>query len=184
MCYNVVVRYMVYLLFEVSEMYESDTALQTCCFLGHREIREVEELKRQLYDKIVWLITKERVERFLFGSKSRFNSLCYELVTELKDIYPHIKRVYVRAEYPIVGEDYERYLLEGYEDTYYPASVCGAGRAAYVKRNVEMIERSCFCVFYYDEDYVTNGRKSGTKIAFDYAQKQRKKIYRFPLQDK
>ena len=180
MCYNVVIGYMVYLLFGVSEMYESDTALQTCCFLGHREICETEELKKQVYERIEQLVTEERVALFLFGSKSRFNSLCYELVTELKKKYPHIRRVYVRAEYPVIGEDYKRYLLECYEDTYYPASVCGAGRAVYVKRNMEMIERSHFCVFYYDELCVTKGRKSGTKIAFDYAKKHKTEIDRFP----
>ena len=44
-----------------------------------------------------------------------------------------------------------------------------------------MIDRSSFCVFYYDETYIPKGRKSGTKIALDYAIKHKKVIFQFPL---
>ena len=53
------------------------------------------------------LILNHDVEIFLFGSKSEFNSLCRDVVTELKGKHPHIKRVYVRAEYEEISEDYE-----------------------------------------------------------------------------
>ena len=152
-----------------------------CCFLGHREICETEELRSQLYGAIKALIINEKVDTFLFGSKSQFNNLCYTLVTELKGEYPHIKRIYVRAEFPVIREDYRAYLLECYEDTYYPEKMIGAGRSVYIKRNVEMIDRSSFCVFYYDETYIPKGRKSGTKIALDYAIKHKKVIFQFPL---
>ena len=72
----------------------------TCCFFGHRMINETEELKIKLIEIIKKLIADEKVDTFLFGSKSRFNSLSLEAVTEIKENYPHIKRVYVRAEYP------------------------------------------------------------------------------------
>lgn len=152
----------------------------TCCFLGHREICETKELKKQLWQTIEDLIVCKKVDTFLFGSKSQFNSLCYGLVTEIKEKYPHIKRVYVRAEFPVIHEDYRRYLLERYEDTYYPESVIGAGRAVYLRRNKVMIDQSQFCVFYYDEAYIPKNRKSGTKTAFAYGLKCKKIIYRFP----
>jgi len=69
----------------------------TCCFLGHRKINENEEITQQLYSIIENLIIEEKVDTFLFGSKSRFNSLCHEQVTKIKEKYPHIKRIYVRA---------------------------------------------------------------------------------------
>jgi len=97
----------------------------------------------------------------------------------MKEKYPHIKRVYVRAEFPVISNDYKAYLLTSYEDTVYPDKILGAGRAAYVERNYEMINRSRFCVFYYDEGGVPTTRKSGTKIALDYAIKQGKKILQF-----
>ncbi len=72
----------------------------------------------------------------------------------------------------------KNYLLESYEHTYYPEHIIGSGRATYVERNYEMINKSQFCIVYYDEPNAPTTRKSGTKIALDYAIKQRKKIIR------
>ena len=148
----------------------------TCCFIGHRTINETEELKSKLKEIIEKLIVENSVDTFLFGSKSRFNSLCQETVTEIKEKYPRIKRVYVRAEYPDINEHYKNYLLESYEDTLYPEHIRNSGKAAYVERNYEMIDKSHFCIVYYDEQNAPTTRKSGTKIALDYAVKQGKQI--------
>ena len=175
MCYNVNNGYMVYLLFE-----ENDMKNNTCCFFGHRTINETEELKTKLIEIIENLIVENLVDTFLFGSKSRFNSLCLEVVTKIKDKYPHIKRVYVRAEYPYISEHYKNYLLESYEDTYYPEKILNSGRAAYVERNYEMIDKSHYCIVYYDAPNAPTTRKSGTKIALDYAIKKQKNIIVLP----
>jgi len=148
----------------------------TCCFFGHRTINETEELKMKLCETVERLITHEKVDTFLFGSKSRFDSLCLEIVTNLKEKYPHIKRVYVRAEFPVIDEGYHAYLLESYEETYYPERIRGSGRAVYVERNCEMINQSLFCIVYYNEENAPTSRKSGTKIALDYAVKLNKEI--------
>lgn len=150
---------------------------KTCCFIGHREIEETEELKGHLYETIENLITKEKVNTFLFGSKSGFNSLCYTCVTDLKEKYPFIRRIFVRAEYPVINDDYLKYLHQFYEGTYYPNSVMGAGKAAYIKRNCKMIDESDFCVFYYNERNFPQKRNSGTKIALDYAKRKAKNIF-------
>ena len=150
----------------------------TCCFIGHRTINETEELKSKLYETIEKLIVENSIDTFLFGSRSRFNDLCHEIVTQIKEKYPHIKRIYVRAEYQNIDETYKAYHLENYEDTYYPEQIIGAGKVAYVERNYEMINKSRFCIFYYDEQNAPTIRKSGTKIAFDYAVKQKKEIIR------
>ena len=148
----------------------------TCCFFGHRTINETDELRTKLTDVIEKLITDEKVDTFLFGSKSEFDSLCLKLVTGLKEKYPHIKRIYVRAEYPVIGDEYRAYLLKLYDDTYYPEKLIGAGRAVYIERNYEMIERSRFCVVYYDGEGVSGVHKSGTGIAFEYAVKKGREI--------
>ena len=147
-----------------------------CCFFGHRTINETEELKTKLIEIIEKLIVENSVDTFLFGSKSRFNSLCLDTVTELKEKYPHIKRIYVRAEYQYIDEHYKNYLLKSYEDTYYPEKIMNSGRASYVERNYEMIDKSHYCIIYYDEQNAPTTRKSGTKIALDYAIKKRKNI--------
>ena len=154
--------------------------VNTCCFIGHRSINENEELKERLGEIVEKLIADENVNTFLFGSKSRFNDLCHEIVTKIKEKYPHIKRIYVRAEYPDINEQYINYLLESYENTYYPEHIRSSGRAAYVERNYEMINKSQFCIVYYDVLNAPTTRKSGTKMAFDYAVKQGKKVIIMP----
>ncbi|MBR2472235.1 MAG: hypothetical protein IKB55_06085 [Clostridia bacterium] len=64
-----------------------------------------------------------------------------------------------------------------YEETYFPDHILKAGRASYVKRNYEMIDKSYFCIVYFDESYVPHSnKKSGTKIAYEYAVKKKKEI--------
>ena len=147
----------------------------TCCFLGHREIAQTPELRQRLYSLVKWLIEEKQVNIFLFGSKSQFNTLCYETVSQLKEKYPHIKRIYVRAEFPVIDDGYTAYLLERYEETYYPLNV-HPGRAAYVERNRHMIDQSAVCVVYYTG--LLGKRKSGTALALDYAVKKNREIYR------
>ena len=161
---------------------------KTCCFFGHRKVKETEELKNKLYKVIENLIVNENTDTFLFGSKSDFNSLCLEITTSLKDIYPHIRRIYVRAEFQYIDDSYREYLAESYEDTYYPEHISKAGKAVYVERNIEMINKSRFCVTYFDENYAPPRRKqskraltdyqpkSGTARAYDYAVKKKKEI--------
>lgn len=160
----------------------------TCCFFGHRKIVVTEELMDRLKKAIEELITNEKIDTFLFGSKSDFDTLCLETVSALRKKYSHIKRVYVRAEFPYIDEPYRSYLLKKYEYTYYPEQIIHAGRAVYVKRNYEMIDHSSYCIIYYDETYIPPNRKtakkdlsdyqpnSGTKLAYDYAVKKNLKI--------
>ena len=86
----------------------------------------------------------------------------------------------LKAEYPNIDNYYKNYLLESYEDTYYPNKIIGAGKATYVERNCEMINNSRFCIVYYDELNVPTKRKSGTEIALGYAVKHKKEIIKFP----
>lgn len=153
----------------------------SCCFFGHRKIIETDELNVKLIDAVENLISKEEVHTFLFGSKSQFNTLCYNVVTNLKKKYSNIKRIYVRAEFPYIDDSYKNYLLQNYEDTYFPHNILNAGKAVYTERNYEMIDKSAFCICYYNENYTPPKRKnnrrdliehqtnSGTKLAYDYA---------------
>lgn len=148
----------------------------TCCIIGHRTITETEDLYWKLYDIIEKMIINESVDTFLFGSKSRFNDYCLDLITKIKEKHPHIKRIYVRAEYPYISEHYRNYVLKSYEDTYYPKQLIGSGRSVYVRRNYEMIDNSRFCLVYYDEKTAPSNRKSGTEIALEYAVKKQKNV--------
>ncbi len=165
--------------------------MKTCSFFGHRKIEETEELKSRLKYVIVNLIENEKVKIFLFGSKSDFNYLCYAIVTELKNKYPHIQRHSYTCKSEACTLEKERVYWEEILSNFkkHPVTLLGvekeiehktkytAGRASYVERNQAMINDSDFCVFYYNKDYVpTTKTKSGTKIAYDYAKQKNKNI--------
>ena len=160
----------------------------SCCFIGHRRIDNKESLKPLLKQEIVRLLNIG-VTKFFFGSMSEFDDLSWEVVTELKETYSSIKRIYVRSAYQYIDKSYEDYLLESYEETYYPPKIENAGKCSYVERNYEMIDKSTYCIFYYNENYVPelkrepkhsmlppSRRKSGTKVAYEYAIKKKKQI--------
>ncbi|MGN0819294.1 MAG: hypothetical protein ACI4M6_02735 [Christensenellaceae bacterium] len=160
----------------------------TCCFIGHRKIENIESVKRLLKQVIVRLLDKG-VTTFFFGSMSDFDDLSWQVVTELKETYSLIKRVYVRSDYQYIDQPYLDYLLEYYEETYFPPKLENAGKCSYVERNYEMIDKSTYCVFYYNKNYVPpfkrkakrnalppSRRNSGTKIAYEYATKNKKII--------
>jgi len=165
---------------------------KTACFFGHRRIDVTDGLMTALYKEIENLILVDKIDTFLFGSKSQFNDLCYNVVTDLKGKYPDTRRIYVRAEFEYIDSEgsraYKEGLLEHYEDTYYPECVSGAGKAVYVKRNYHMIDESSVCVVFYNENYRPARRKqssraltdyqpsSGTGVAYKYAEKKNRKI--------
>lgn len=160
----------------------------SCCFIGHRKILKTNELKCKLYNIIENLIINYGVNTFLFGSRSQFDQLCYDIVTQLKEKHDNISRIYVRAEFPYIRDSFTKYLLERYEYKYYPEKIINAGRASYVERNHEMINKSAFCVMYYDKNYLPPRRKnshndvvdyqpkSGTALAYNYAKRKGVKI--------
>ena len=152
----------------------------TCCFIGHRRIKHKKELASRLRDNICYLL-EQGVATFLFGDHSEFNTLCYEVVSELREVYPKIRRIHYRTDYPDADAYMMQFLLDGYEDSICPDGVAAAGKAAYVERNQAMIQASDFCVFYFNNEYLPASRKeskkaitsyqpkSGTGVAFDYA---------------
>ena len=165
-----------------------DLKLHTCCFFGHRKIDKTPELIERLTKEIKVLITEKDVNVFYFGSKSEFDDLCHKIVTELKEKYPHIKRIYVRSAFQHIPDWYEDSLLQHYEDTYFPNYMEKAGKASYVERNQEMINQSDYCIVYYDDNYLPPRRKnsrrdlidyqpkSGTAVAYNYAKRKGVKI--------
>ena len=157
------------------------------CFIGHRKINDTPDLRERVQGILVELIEGGTVT-FIFGDHSVFDSLCYELVTELKEKHPEIKRIHYRINYEEPDEYTAQYLTAGYEESICPPGVGRAGRAGYTERNRAMIRESDICVFYYDTAYLPARRKhsrrdssdyqpsSGTALAFHYAQNLKKPV--------
>jgi len=165
--------------------------LCVCCFIGHRKIERTKKLEDKVFKLVEDLITNKNVDIFLFGSRSEFNDLCYDVVCTLKEKHPNINRIYVRGEYQYVDDKYKDiYFIKGYEDSYLPNRCKVGSRASYIQRNFEIIDKSDYCIFYYDKNYVPeqktisnkgifktySSKTSGTKLAYDYAIKKKKDI--------
>lgn len=173
---------------------------KSCSFFGHRKIKETEELISRVRNEIENLILKYDVRVFLFGSRSDFDTLCHSIVTELREKYPDIKRkAYTckseactlekeRAYWEEVYSHFEKrtVTLLGVEEEVEHKNKYTAGKAQYVERNQAMIDDSDYCIFYYDPFYLPPRRKyskrsvgdyqpkSGTQLAFDYANQRRR----------
>ena len=166
----------------------------SACFIGHRKINNTPELRTKLNQILIELV-KNGTVNFIFGDHSEFDDLCYYAVTELQEMYPHIKRIKFRKDYENTNDYTMQLLMTGYEENICPKGVGSAGYASYVERNQAMIRESDVCVFYYSKNYTpqlhhiikksnygimlpvrNNIPKSGTKIAYDYAVKCKKKI--------
>lgn len=72
-------------------------------------------------------------------------------------------------------------FIKSYEETLFPKKIIGAGGSIYIERNFEMINNSRFCIVYFDEQNMSERRKSGTGIALDYAVKKGKRIIKLSI---
>lgn len=145
----------------------------TCCFIGHRQINNQKDIEIALYKVIISLI-ESGADVFLLGSRGQFNDLAYKTLKSirLKTDYSY-SIVYVRAEYPYADDNYCTNLLNYYDDVIMPDQVKKAGKLAYILRNYYMIDNSDIVVVHLSD--ICN-KHSGTKIAFDYANKKKKQI--------
>ena len=64
-----------------------------CCFIGHRTIANEQKTYKRLVHELSSIVVSLPLRTFLFGSRSDFNDMCHTVVTELKDVYPDIKRI-------------------------------------------------------------------------------------------
>ena len=162
--------------------------MKACSFFGHRDTPQTEELKQKVRETVERLIVEERVDTFLFGSRSNFDELCYIVVTELKEKYPHIQRIAYLCKHESgclagEGKDEQRRIKElagrdvyvrEFEDIKKSDRVNSAGRAAYVERNYWMINDSDFVVVHLEEG--RNDGKSGSRLAYKYSLRQKKSM--------
>ena len=160
-----------------------------CCFIGHRKIERSKELEDNLYNLLTDLIINKGVSTFLFGSNSEFDNLCLEIISKLKTIYAHIKRIKYTCksegcfllEHKLKWEEFNRKhnipktYDSWFEEEFHFKNKIKAGKASYVERNEALINDSNFCIFYYDKNY--SKQKSGTKLAYIYAMQKKKQIF-------
>ncbi len=161
----------------------------SCCFIGHRFI-EKNNIAGQVKNVIIDLIENKNVKTFYFGTKSEFNDLCYDVLSEVKNQYNNLQRICItcKSETVVLSNEktkmqklFNQYLngkkARAFEQELKLESVLNAGRLSYIKRNEKLIDLSEYCVFYFDESYTAKTQEpSGTKIAYEYALRKNKTI--------
>lgn len=174
---------------------------KVCCFVGHRNAILTDFQYDKLKSVIEYLIVNHNVKAFLFGSRSNFDTLCHNVVTDIKTKYPFIvRKSYTCRSETCILESEREYWEEVYgrlgkkvsllavEEEVEHKTKYTSNKASYVERNQAMINDSDYCIFYYDDNYKPKMRKSsnrgvgyyqpksGTKIAYDYAKQKRKVV--------
>jgi len=108
----------------------------SACFIGHRKINDTPQIRKYINELLTKLI-QDGIMNFIFGDHSQFNSLCYDIVTELQKEYPQIKRIHFRKDYEEANDYTMEILLKGFEDSVCPKGMSKAGFASYAERNQE-----------------------------------------------
>ena len=137
--------------------------MKTCCFIGHRKIKNNDFLELAVTKTVENLIEKHHFVNFIFGSKSEFDTLCQKVVFSLKNVYKNIKMI----DFCCGNEN-----PQNFDKIYKPPRA--SGKFLYIERNKVMIDCSDLVVFYFNENDIP--LKSGTKIAYIYALNKNKKI--------
>lgn len=177
-------------------------SVKATCFIGHRNVELDDDKVEKLRTVIENLIIKNHIQIFLFGSRSDFDFICHNIITELKAKYLFIqRRCYTcKSESCILESEREHWEkvysyfrkrevhLLGVEEEVEFKNKWTAGKASYVERNQAMINDSDLCIFYYDENYKPKERKyskrcfasyqpkSGTSLAYNYAKQKKKEM--------
>ena len=139
---------------------------KTCSFFGHQKINIDERLKTKLKEIAEQLIL-DGFTTFCFGGFSNFDELSRQTITELKQKYPHIKRIF----YLYNPKQYKQIKAEDVDcdELIYPDLEFDWWYKRIYFRNVEMIKNSDFIIF-----YVKNTQNSGAYKAYKYAIKKKK----------
>ena len=157
---------------------------QTCCFSGHRTIREDQRNAVTAQTEIIIrdLIVKRNIRFFGVGGALGYDYLGTILLLRLREtVFPHIKVILI---YPFEG--YQSKWTKEQKDMYaqiwdkFDKRVCVSevgNNEAFLARNRHMVNHSSVLVCYYDQ----HRSRSGTAQCVRYAQRQGLEIFNVAL---
>ena len=151
----------------------------TVCFFGHREIENFTFVEDKIYELVGNLIrTKEYVD-FIVGRNGEFDQIVSSCVIRAKkNIFEANSSLVLVLPYPTadylnnVGyykDYYDEIEIVDDNDTHF--------KAAFQKRNRQMVDRSDLCVFYVDHN------SGGAYHTMKYAKAQGKTIINIAIQE-
>lgn len=138
-----------------------------CCFAGHANIPDKENVKSKLKKEIINLIENEGVTTFYSGGKGDFDWLCAHVVDNLRKDYPFIKSFLILAYMPKEKDEDNEELLKLFDDTIYPNLETVPQRFAIIKRNEWMIDNSNFLIAYIEHSW------GGALKTLEYAKRKK-----------
>lgn len=144
-----------------------------CSFFGHKEITITEDLKNRIRGILDQMIKNENFTVFYFGGFGMFDDLCWQIITELKDKYMHIKRVFclVDPRHQRISKRPKCLKVEDYEEFIYLDLEFDWWYTRIYYRNCEIVNQSDFIVF-----YANDVASSGAYKIYQYAKKNRKNL--------
>ena len=165
--------------------------VKTCCFIDSGIVYINRRKETQIYDVLESIVVNDGVGTFIFGGRTTFADMCLDIVTALKNKYPHITRVrYICGnEAAVLQSKYDRYkgiympfegmsVYQAIVDKEYrvtPKSV--GGPDVYAERDMAMVDNSDICVFYYSDERHMVSQYNRHEIAFCIEDVNCKNIY-------
>ncbi len=149
-----------------------ETIEKTCSCFGHSKVNITDELiarTRIEIDKAV----ADGVRIFLFGGRSDFDDLCYDLVTEKRNAEPQldIKRVFCFALDEQLRKPPRWFIKKEYEALECPTKSFDYWYTSIYYRNLAMIDQSDLILFWVEKREI-----SGAYKTYRYAVKKQKNI--------
>lgn len=147
--------------------------MNACSFFGHKEIDKTEQLKIELENYLITLITKRNYAIFYFGKFGDFDELCYDIISKLKNTYTHIKRILIAYNDKILRK-YKLLYKHLYDDIITVNLSFDWWYTAIYYRNIAIIDMSNHVIF-----YVKNKTNSGAYKTMCYAISRKKDYVNF-----
>lgn len=150
---------------------------KVCSCFGHFDVEITDELKARTSEEIDKAIA-DGVRVFLFGGRSDFDELVYEIVTEkrAKNSQLGLKRVFCVPMERDLRRPQAWLKHKDYESCECPMKTFDGWYKSLYFRNCAMIEQSDLVLFYAEER-----QNSGAYKAYKYAVKAHKKIVNLAL---
>lgn len=139
-----------------------------CCFAGHSQLIDTENIYEKLLSVIENLVTSENVSEFWVGNYGDFDRLCAEAVRELAAKYPEIKLCLIVPYLTVKTNEYRKMYYEKYDDIIVAdMSEKTPEKVKIIKANQYMVENSRFLVCYVKRSF------GGAAKTLEYAEKKK-----------
>lgn len=118
--------------------------MAVCTFFGHHDCPS--SIRPALVTTLIDLIEHSGVDTFFVGNHGAFDAMARSVLSELKQIYPHIRYTIVLAYLPVHGGTLEK---KDYANTMLPEGIENVPRRfAIVWRNKWMLRQAEYVVAY------------------------------------